>query len=118
MIVVEIWRERPDYVGNETPASGNQRDRFPLWGSLQLIRDSAYLRAIAALILIAALTTTIAGWQFKAIAKAAVPGTDELAMFFGTFNMIAGVMSLILQLVLTSRVLRTAGSGPSSRRQP
>lgn len=113
LIVVEIWRQRPGYVGNETPASGTARDRFPLWGSLQLIRDSTYLQAIAALILIAALTTTIAGWQFKAIAKAAVPDTDQLAMFFGTFNMIAGVMSLILQMVLTGRVLRTVGVGPA-----
>lgn len=112
-IVVQIWRDRPDYVGNDTPASGLVRDRFPLWGSLQLIQGSAYLKAIAALIFIAALTTTIAGWQFKAIAKAAVPGTDELAMFFGTFNMIAGLMSLVLQLVLTGRVLRTVGVGPA-----
>ena len=113
MIVVEIWRARPDYVGNDTPASGNVRDRFPLWGAMRLIRESPYLRSIAALILIAALTTTIAGWQFKAIAKAAVPATDDLAMFFGTFNMVAGLMSLLLQLVLTARVLRTVGVGPA-----
>ena len=110
-LVVLIWRDRPDYVGNDTPASGNVRDRFPLWGAMRLIRESAYLRSIAALILIAALTTTVAGWQFKAIAKQAVPGTDDLAMFFGTFNMIAGLMSLVLQLVLTGRVLRTIGVG-------
>jgi AAA family ATP:ADP antiporter len=113
VIVVEIWRQRPDYVGNDTPASGPARDRFPLWGSLQLIRESAYLKSIAALIWIAALTTTIAGWQFKAIAKAAVPVTDDLAMFFGTFNMVAGLMSLLLQLLLTGRVLRTVGVGPA-----
>jgi ATP:ADP antiporter, AAA family len=112
-MVILIWRDRPDYVGNDTPASGNVRDRFPLWGSLRLIRESAYLKAIAALILLAALTTTIAGWQFKAIAKQAVPGTDDLAMFFGTFNMIAGLMSLVLQLLLTARVLRTVGVGPA-----
>ena len=113
LIVIEVWRERPDYVGNDTPASGNVRDRFPLWGAMRLIRESPYLKSIAALILISALTTTVAGWQFKAIAKAAVPATDELAMFFGTFNMIAGLMSLLLQLVLTARVLRTVGVGPA-----
>jgi ATP:ADP antiporter, AAA family len=112
-IVVWIWRERPDYVGNDTPASGHVRDRFPLWGAMRLIRESAYLKSIAALILISALTTTIAGWQFKAIAKQAVPATDDLAMFFGTFNMIAGLMSLLLQLILTARVLRTVGVGPA-----
>ena len=55
----------------------------------------------------------MAGWQFKAIAKAAIPDTDDLAMFFGTFNMIAGLMSLMLQLLLTGRVLRTLGVGPA-----
>ncbi len=110
-IVIVIWRDRPSYVGNDTPASGDVRDRFPLWGSLKLIQESPYLKAIAALIIISALTTTIAGWQFKAIAKAAVPDTDELAMFFGTFSMIAGLMSLLLQLLLTGRLLRTVGVG-------
>lgn len=110
-LVILIWRDRPDYVGNDMPATGNNRDSATLFSSLSLVRESPYLRAIAALVLISALTTTVAGWQFKAIAKAAIPGTDDLAMFFGTFNMIAGVMSLILQLLLTGRVLRTAGVG-------
>jgi len=111
VLVVIIWRNRPSYVGNDLPATGTDRDSGTLFGSLALVRESPYLRAIAALVLISALTTTVAGWQFKAIAKAAIPATDELAMFFGTFNMIAGVMSLILQLLLTGRVLRTAGVG-------
>lgn len=112
-MVAWIWRERPSYVGNDTPASGHEKQSFPLWSSFRLVRSSPYLRAIAALVIIAAVTTTVAGWQFKAIAKAAVPDTDDLAMFFGTFNMIAGLMSLLLQLLLTGRVLRTLGVGPA-----
>ena len=112
-IVMWIWRERPSYIGNDMPASGHERQTFPLWSSFRLVRGSPYLRAIAALVIISAVTTTVAGWQFKAIAKAAVPDTDDLAMFFGTFNMIAGLMSLVLQLLLTGRVLRTLGVGPA-----
>ena len=111
-LVILIWRDRPSYVGNDTPAASSS-DRFPLLGSLSVIHRSPYLRSIAALIFVSALTTTIAGWQFKAIAKAAVPNTDELAMFFGTFNMVAGLLSLVLQLVLTGRVLRAIGVGPA-----
>ncbi len=55
--------------------------------------------------------TTIAGWQFKAIAKANIPATDELAMFFGSFNMLAGVAALVLQVLFTGRILRSAGIG-------
>ena len=110
-LVAYIWRHRPDYVGGEQPATGPGVQSGGLWGSLGLVRESPYLRAIAWLVLISAVATTVAGWQFKAIAKAAIPGTDDLAMFFGTFNMIAGLMSLVLQLLLTGRVLRTAGVG-------
>ena len=51
------------------------------------------------------------GLQFKAIAKANIPATDELAMFFGSFNMLAGLIALILQVLFTSRILRQAGIG-------
>ncbi|MGH9387723.1 MAG: Npt1/Npt2 family nucleotide transporter, partial [Vicinamibacterales bacterium] len=110
-LVVLIWRDRPAYIGADQPASGSQMRGGGLRASLKIVRGSAYLTSIAVLILVSALTTTVAGWQFKAIAKAAIPETDQLAMFFGSFNMTAGLVSLVLQLVLTSRVLRTAGVG-------
>lgn len=110
-LVFYIWRHRPAYLGDGQPATGSDRQTGGLWTSLGLVRGSPYLRAIAWLVLVSAVATTVAGWQFKAIAKAAIPGTDDLAMFFGTFNMIAGLVSLVLQLLLTGRVLRTAGVG-------
>ncbi len=79
--------------------------------SLAQIVASPYLRSIAWVIGLASFATTIAGWQFKAIAKAEIPDTDQLAAFFGSFNMLAGAASLVLQLVLTGRVLRSAGVG-------
>ena len=91
-LVVLIWRDRPSYVGNEHAGRRATCGIACRCGAAcELIRESPYLRAIAvADPASSALTTTIAGWQFKAIAKAAMPDTDELAMFFGTFNMIAG----------------------------
>jgi ATP:ADP antiporter, AAA family len=111
LLVIVIWRDRPDYVGNDLPASGTDPQSTGILASLELVRESPYLRAIAALILLSALATTVAGWQFKAIAKEQIPGTDDLAMFFGTFNMTAGLVSLVMQMLFTGRVLRTAGVG-------
>ncbi len=79
--------------------------------SVRHIASSPYLRSIAWVIGLAAFATTVAGWQFKAVAKEQIPDTDQLAAFFGLFNMLAGAASLALQLVLTGRVLRTAGVG-------
>src|SRR5688572_22256205 len=72
-IVEWIWSERPSYIGSDVPASGYERQTFPLWSSFNLVRSSPYLRAIAALVVIAGVTTTVAGWQFKAIARPRCP---------------------------------------------
>jgi ATP:ADP antiporter, AAA family len=110
LIVWMVWRHRPahlvdqDFTRAETTPGG-------LWASFSLVRRSPYLTAIASVIWLAAFVTTIAGWQFKAIAKENIPATDDLAMFFGTFNVVAGIAALVLQVLFTGRILRTAGIG-------
>ncbi len=112
-LVVLIWRERPQAQphGGGRPAAREEKAAGGLIGSLTIVLQSPYLQAIAALVLLSAVATTVAGWQFKAIAKAAIPATDDLAIFFGTFNTVAGLVSLVVQLLLTGRVLRFAGVG-------
>lgn len=108
-LVWEIWQHRPAHVGDHD--TGQPRPEGGLWTSFGLVRRSPYLTAIASVVWLAAFVTTIAGWQFKAIAKENIPATDDLAVFFGTFNVIAGVVALILQVLFTGRILRTAGIG-------
>ncbi|MGE0359220.1 MAG: Npt1/Npt2 family nucleotide transporter [Vicinamibacterales bacterium] len=93
------------------PAVDTRMQALGLRASLQQISQSPYLRSIAWVVGLSAFATTIGGWQFKALAKAHVPDTDQLAAFFGTFNMVAGAASLVLQVVLTGRVLRAFGVG-------
>ena len=105
-LVQVVWRRRPGSVDGHDPASPGG-----LPAALTIITGSRYLKAIGAVILLSSLATTVEAWQFKAIAKAAIPDTDALAMYFGTFNMGAGLLSLGLQLLLTGRLLRRAGIG-------
>ena len=105
-----VWRARPahlfehDALPGDVPAGG-------LWASFSTVRRSPYLTAIASVIWLAAFVTTVTGWQFKAIAKENIPDTDALAMFFGTFNIWAGLVALVLQVLFTGRILRSAGIG-------
>ena len=110
VIVWVVWRHRPGHLMNQdvTPAEAAPGG---LWTSFKMVRGSPYLTAIASVVWLAAFVTTIAGWQFKAIAKENIPATDELAMFFGTFNVVAGLAALVLQVLFTGRILRTAGIG-------
>ena len=83
-----------------------------LWDSVRSVLSSPYLRAIAAVICISSFATTITGWQFKALAKQFSVGKDAMAIFFGDFYFYAGVLALLFQLLLTTRLLRRFGIGP------
>ncbi len=108
VLVEAIWRERrvePAEVG------ANRPDADDVAGSLELVWKSPYLRSIAGLVLLSSLVTTLAAWQFRAMAKTFHPDTDTLTAFFGSFNVYAGGLSLAAQLLLTSRLLRRFGLG-------
>ena len=112
-LVVLIWRS-----GREAVAGGNEIDEGSGKNSPRNLRQSArvvfttpYLRAIAAVICISSLVTTLTGWQFLAIAQQALVTKDALAIFLGNFNFYAGILSLLFQLLFTTRFLRRFGIG-------
>lgn len=80
--------------------------------SMRSVVSSPYLRAIAVVICISSFATTLTGWQFKALAKQFSGGKDAMAIFFGDFFLYAGVLALLVQLLLTTRLLRRFGIGP------
>src|SRR5579859_2865505 len=86
-----------------------QRD---LRESIRSILSSSYLRAIAALIWISSFSTTLTNWQFKALAKHFFASKNAMAMFFGDFYFYAGIIALLFQLLLSTRLLRRFGVGP------
>jgi AAA family ATP:ADP antiporter len=104
-----VWNTRPQYAVDQDSAESTEPSG--LWASFSMVRRSPYLTAIASVVWLAAFVTTVTGWQFKAIAKANIPLTDDLAMFFGTFNIWAGLAALVLQVLFTGRILRSAGIG-------
>ena len=110
VMVWAVWRARPSHIAEQDTVVGED-EAGGLWASFGVVRRSPYLTAIASVIWLAAFVTTVTGWQFKAIAKANIPGTDDLAMFFGTFNLAAGVVAFVLQILFTGRILRSAGVG-------
>lgn len=109
-LVWHLWRVRP--AGTDAAAAAPLTvAESGLRASFRLVRESPYLTAIASVIWLSAFVTTVAGWQFKALAKVYIPSTDELTVFFGTFNSIAGIAALLLQVLFTGRILRSAGIG-------
>jgi len=107
-LVMYIWRQRRDavaYAGSAEPGPRNLRE------SMEVVFSSIYLRAIAALILLSSFVTELIDWQFKAVAKEFIPAKDHLATFFGDFTFYAGILTLVVQLLVTARLLRRFGIG-------
>ncbi|MBV9625625.1 MAG: HEAT repeat domain-containing protein [Acidobacteria bacterium] len=110
-LMLMMWQRQqlqpgdPEELGAQAPGSESRH----LGQSMRLVVSSRYLQAIAAVICISSFVTTLTGWQFKAVAKHFLVTKDALAVFFGNFNFYAGVLSLLLQLLLTTRCVRRFG---------
>ncbi len=114
-LIVLIWRRGWVARGGADEVTGESAHGGPrnLFGSMRVVFSSSYLRAIAAVICIGSLVTTLTGWQFLAIAQQTLQKKDALAAFFGDFNFYAGILSLAFQLLVTPRFLRKFGIGAS-----
>ena len=111
--ILTIYMRRTD----ETAALQMQSaDRSPppmqgLLRSATLVCRCPHLRTVAGLVFLSSIVTTIAGLQFKAIASQSIGATDHLAAFLGSFSFYTGLVSLAIQTLLTSRILRHFGVG-------
>jgi len=114
-LILFVWRGGQVAVGGAHGMTEGSAESGPrnLFASMQLVFSSSYLRAIAAVICISSLVTTLTGWQFLAIAQEFLVKKDALAAFLGDFNFYAGILSLSFQLLFTTRFLRRFGMGTS-----
>ncbi len=112
-LVILIWRSGQVAVGGGHEINEGTGETGPrnLHQSMRLVLASPYLRAIAAVICVSSLVTTLTGWQFLAIAQQTLVRKDAVAIFLGNFNFYAGIVSLLFQLLLTTRFLRRFGIG-------
>ena len=79
----------------------------------QLIRQSKHLTYIACIVGVSVMVAKLVDYLFGGIASRIIPDADELTAFFGFWFSTFNVISLLLQLFLTRRVVGTFGVGIS-----
>jgi AAA family ATP:ADP antiporter len=114
-LIVFIWRNGQVAVAgaNEIAQGASATGPRNLNQSMRVVFSSSYLRAIAAVICISSLVTTLTGWQFLALMQQFLVKKDAIAAFYGDFNFYTGILSLLFQLLFTTRFLRRFGIGTS-----
>ncbi len=111
-LVIVVWRSGRVSVGDvQAPGGSADTTERNLLASMRLLFSSPYLRAIAAVICIGSLVTTLTDYQFLAIGQQVLVKKDVMAIFFGNFNFYTFTLGLLFQLLLTARFLRRFGIG-------
>ena len=105
-LVSGIWRER---TNTDERLAASERTTSGAGDAIRIVLGSRHLRAVAILIGVSSIVTTVVSWQFRAVAKASFASTNELAAFFGAFNVYAGALALMAQLFLSARLLKRFG---------
>ena len=84
--------------------------RHPFSDSIRQIAASRYLRLLAALVFLVAISTQWTAFQLSLVADARFGGhVDALTAFFGTFYFAMGMVTFALQLLLSGPMLRRFG---------
>ena len=99
----------------ETQPSFQQKKRLKGFSQhpFFLIKNSKHLTYIAGIVGISVMVAKLVDYQFGGIASSIITDPDELTAFFGFWFSTFNVVSLILQLFLTQRVVGRFGVGSS-----
>lgn len=110
-IINKLWKQNVQGVQSDFV----QKKRLKGFGNhpFSLIRHSRHLTYLASIIGISVIVAKLVDYQFSAIASAAIADPDELTAFFGFWFSNFNVLSLLIQLFLTRRVVGVFGVGSS-----
>lgn len=110
-VTKRIWKNH--VVQNETSAVSTAAPLLPRKRPLRLILGSRHLSFLALIIAVSVIVAKLVEYQYSAIAAAKITDPDELTAFFGLWFSNFNVISLLIQLFLTRRVVGVFGVGIS-----
>jgi len=106
-----IWKK--EVMQTQTHIQRRKRTKGFGDNPLALIRKSRHLVFIATLIGIGVIVSKLVDYQFSAIASANIRNPDDLTAFFGFWFSNFNVISLVIQLFITRKVVGVFGVGTS-----
>lgn len=108
--IIRLARDMP----RRTRALESEAIGGGLLSGLSHVAKSPYLLNIAIYILLYAVTSTFLYFQQAAIAKAYFPDSASRTGFFASVDLAVNLLTLVVQLFLTSRILKTFGTAKAA----
>ena len=78
---------------------------------IKLIANSRHLTYMTLIVVLGVIVANLVDYQFNTIASNVVKGSDNLTAFFGFWLSNLSIISLLIQIFLTQKLLRTLGVG-------
>jgi len=110
-ITKTIWRD--NLSGKKNPFRNKNKLNEIVESPLRLIRKSKHLTYLAGIIGMSVIVAKLVDYQFNALASMKISDPDELTAFFGFWFSNFNLISLLIQLFLTRRVVGVFGVGTS-----
>ncbi len=110
-IVRSIWRR--GQVAESAYLKHEKRVTKPSKHPFKLIVQSKHLSFLASIIGVSVIVAKLVDYQFSAMAAVAIIDPDELTAFFGFWFSTFNLVSLLIQLFLTARIVGVLGVGTS-----
>ncbi len=110
-ITRQIWNK--EVLQTQTKFQRKKRIKGFDANPFALIIKSKHLTYLAAIIGVGVIVAKLVDYQFSAIASAKIPDADDLTAFFGFWFSTFNVISLIIQLFITRKVVGVFGVGTS-----
>ncbi|MEZ4962931.1 MAG: hypothetical protein R2830_24100 [Saprospiraceae bacterium] len=110
-IVRSVWKNY--VVQTQNPFQQKKRMSGFSEHPINLIRQSRHLSFLAGIVGVSVMVAKLVDYQFSGLAAAAIDNAEELTAFFGFWFSTFNLLSLLLQLFLTRRVVGTFGVGTS-----
>lgn len=109
-----VWSRSYHYIKRDRAAWLSDRSKAAeKRNPVTLILGSRHLSYLAGLIGIGVIVGDLAHFQFSDIASRTITDTDRLTAFFGFWMSNLSIASLVIQLLLTGRIIRRYGVGTS-----
>ncbi|HPF50067.1 MAG TPA: HEAT repeat domain-containing protein [Draconibacterium sp.] len=110
-ITKSIWRD--NLSGKKNPFRSKNKLNEIVESPFRLIRKSKHLTYLAGIIGMSVIVAKLVDYQFNALASMKISDPDELTAFFGFWFSNFNLISLLIQLFLTRRVVGVFGVGTS-----
>jgi len=90
------------------PPARTATETGPVRKNAGVLTEMPYLRRVGALVVLSTATVLITDYLFKSVAAATVP-PEELGSFFALYYAVLNAVALVVQLVITGRLVKRLG---------